>query len=275
MWLHRGMAVLLVVALSLLLPVGAGEASNDVQGVDAATWATPPVHHEPLYSSRCNIPKLYTKEEWEAYQAQGRTDPVILVGFKDNSYFQSVCTKQNLLQQYGNTSVVLSSANTHSYKKNTLVFREYLEHLVRPRTMDDVAGDTWYFFGNNDYDKSWTNFTQHYHRPDYTYTREPFFSFGIGGSGSGVPFHTHGAVFAEVLHGAKRWFLAPPEVTPRFSPDETSYRWLHLVWPTYSQQEKDLILECTLYPNEVLWIDAQWWHMTLNIGDTVFISTFI
>lgn len=23
--------------------------------------------------------------------------------------------------------------------------------------------------------------------------REPFFSFGLGGSGSGVPFHTHGA----------------------------------------------------------------------------------
>ena len=27
----------------------------------------------------------------------------------------------------------------------------------------------------------------------HTDKREPFFSFGIGGSGSGVPFHTHGA----------------------------------------------------------------------------------
>ena len=49
------------------------------------------------------------------------------------------------------------------------------------------------------------------------YQRPPFFncssdavgalSFGFGGSGSGVPFHTHGPVFAEVLYGAKvrRW----------------------------------------------------------------------
>jgi hypothetical protein len=28
-------------------------------------------------------------------------------------------------------------------------------------------------------------------------------SFGLGGSGSGVPFHTHGPVFAEVVHGRK------------------------------------------------------------------------
>ena len=59
------------------------------------------------------------------------------------------------------------------------------------------------------------------------------------------------SVFAEVVHGAKRWFLAPPEYQPRFSPDETSYRWLHLVWPTYTEAERDMILECTVYPNEV------------------------
>ena len=69
---------------------------------------------------RCNIPKLYSKEEWFDYLNQGRTDPVILVGLKDNSFFQRVCTKQNLLQQYGNTSIVLSSANTHSYDKATV-----------------------------------------------------------------------------------------------------------------------------------------------------------
>lgn len=42
-------------------------------------------------------------------------------------------------------------------------------------------------------DSDWTNFTEHYNRPAWNYEREPFFSFGIGGSGSGVPFHTHGA----------------------------------------------------------------------------------
>eukprot|EP01147_Barroeca_monosierra_P008673 gene8673-1066_t len=220
-------------------------------------WKGPPLHHTDLYST---------------------SDPVILVGLQDNTYFQHVCTHENLLEQYNDTTVTLSSANTHSYAKYTIPFTDYLNHLLQPRKLDDVAGDTWYFFGNNDYERSWTNFTKHYLPPEYSYMRDPFFSFGIGGSGSGVPFHTHGAVFAEVVHGAKRWFLSPPDKQPVFSPDETSYRWYRFVYSNDSYQDSkefSSLLECTLYPNEVLWIDAQWWHATLNIGDTVFISTFV
>ena len=32
-------------------------------------------------------------------------------------------------------------------------------------------------------------------------------SFGVGGAGSGVSFHTHGSGFGEVLRGRKRWLL--------------------------------------------------------------------
>jgi hypothetical protein len=78
-------------------------------------------------------------------------------------------------------------------------------------------------------DSDWTNFTEHYVRPPYPYDRDPFYSFGIGGSGSGVPFHTHGAVFSEVLHGYKRWFVSPVTAKPVFSPDETSYYWFKQV----------------------------------------------
>lgn len=125
-------------------------------------------------------------------------------------------------------------------------------------------------------DSEWTNFTDHYQRPPYAYDREPFFSFGLGGSGSGVPFHTHGAVFAEVLHGRKRWFVAQPGRRPMFSPDETSLRWLHAAnqrgGVSVAHPE---VRECTLGPGEALYLGTQWWHSTLNIGQTVFISTFI
>ena len=30
-------------------------------------------------------------------------------------------------------------------------------------------------------------------------------AFGIGGVASGVPFHTHGGGWSEVIHGAKHW----------------------------------------------------------------------
>jgi hypothetical protein len=145
--------------------------------------------------------------------------------------------------------------------------------MLGPVTLGHVAGDTWYHFGDNKYEE-WTNFTEHYNRPPYDYDREPFFSFGIGGSGSGVPFHTHGAVFAEVLHGRKRWFLTAPKQEPAYNPDETSLRWLTNVKPTLPV-EHPTVYDCTLGPNEILYLDAQWYHSTLNIGQTVFISTFI
>lgn len=65
------------------------------------------------------------------------------------------------------------------------------------------------------------------------YKRPPFanaddvgsLSFGFAGSGSGVPFHRHGHVFAEVMHGRKRWFLYDVDKEPQFDPNETTLRW--------------------------------------------------
>lgn len=69
-----------------------------------------------------------------------------------------------------------------------------------------------------------------------------------------MPFHTHGGVFAEVLHGRKRWFLAAPEKKPLFHPDETSYFWVRQFLPMIANQTD--LLECTLGPGEVrsMWI---------------------
>ena len=169
-----------------------------------------------------------------------------------------------------------AQANTHSYDKKTTSLRDYLATSMAPRSMADVASSTFYHFGDNNY-SSWVNFTDHYWRPPYNYGREPFFSFGIGGSGSGVPFHTHGAVFAEVLHGAKRWFITAPGHKPVFDPNETSFRWLHYHYPAAGAGAagRPPMFDCVLYPGEVLFIDTQYWHSTLNIGDTVFISTFL
>ncbi len=35
------------------------------------------------------------------------------------------------------------------------------------------------------------------------------------------------------------------------------------------------LLECVLEPDELLYIPSEWWHATLNIGESVFISTFV
>ena len=52
--------------------------------------------------------------------------------------------------------------------------------------------------------QTWSGFYETYVRPPLLDSyRLGSISFGMGGSGSGVPFHTHGPVFAEVLHGQK------------------------------------------------------------------------
>jgi len=255
-------------------------------------WGLPPEAHLALDSGTlCNIPKIRA-EDWAGSKGiiNDEGSPVILVtantggawsgsGGEDavnaNSEFLEICQRKELLRRYSETEVILSSANTFSYDKRHETLQTYLDDLLNPVTLEHVAGKTWYHFGDNKYEEGeWTNFTEHYIRPQFEYDREPFFSFGIGASGSGVPFHTHGAVFAEVLYGRKRWFLTAPRDKPTYNPDATSLRWLTKVKPTLPSSHP-LIYDCTLGPGEVLFIGHQWWHATLNIGQTVFISTFI
>lgn len=83
--------------------------------------------------------------------------------------------------------------------------------------------------------------------------------------------HRHGPVFAEVIHGKKRWFLYPPEYTPIFDPNASTLQWLMEEYPTLQVKP----MECVLQPGEVLYLPSDWWHSTLNIGQSVFISTFV
>ena len=98
-------------------------------------------------------------------------------------------------------------------------------------------------FGDNDYEE-WRDFLEEYHPPPYNLpNHQPALSFGVAGSGSGVPFHTHGYCvlcedtnnfvlhssspgFAETIYGRKRWFLSAPDDKPDFHPNRTTLQWL-------------------------------------------------
>lgn len=119
--------------------------------------------------------------------------------------------------------------------------------------------------------------------PRFDYSR---YSFGLGGDRSGVPFHFHGAAIGEVLHGRKRWFLYPPNSNPHgigesstlpfphFRPDLTQLQWMVDVYPHLAPHE--LPLQCTLAPEELIYVPGNWYHATINLGEiSVFISSFI
>ena len=98
-------------------------------------------------------------------------------------------------------------------------------------------------------------------------------SFGIGGRGSGVPFHIHGPGFNEVVHGGKRWFLYAPGAKPAWNPDDSQAMWVERVLPTLDEDAAPL--ECSLEEGEVIYFPSNWLHATLNTHPyTVFVATF-
>nr|XP_021553645.1 jmjC domain-containing protein 8 isoform X4 [Neomonachus schauinslandi] len=209
-----------------------------------------------------------------SYSDYAFSRPVILQGLTDNSRFRALCSRERLLASFGDSVVRLSTANTYSYRKVDLPFQEYVEHLLYPQDPTSLGNDTLYFFGDNNFSE-WASLFQHYSPPPFSLLgTTTAYSFGIAGAGSGVPFHWHGPGFSEVIYGRKRWFLYPPEKTPEFHPNKTTLAWLQDMYPTLAPSARPL--ECTVQAGEqVLYFPDRWWHATLNLDTSVFISTFL
>uniref|UniRef100_A0A8C5WYH9 Jumonji domain containing 8 n=1 Tax=Laticauda laticaudata TaxID=8630 RepID=A0A8C5WYH9_LATLA len=145
--------------------------------------------------------------------------------------------------------------------------------LISEEQESILYSETLYFFGDNNFTE-WGFLFKKYNPPPFRIPGTTgAYSFGIGGSGSGVPFHWHGPGFSEVIFGRKHWFLYPPEKTPAFHPNRTTLSWFLDKYPSLSPWEKPL--ECTIHPGEVLYFPDHWWHATLNLDTSVFISTFL
>ncbi|XP_040491545.1 jmjC domain-containing protein 8 isoform X1 [Ursus maritimus] len=249
---------------------------------------------------RCAVERRADLSYSEFVQHYAFSRPVILQGLTDNSRFRALCSRERLLASFGDSVVRLSTANTYSYRKGELPhpaaqlasilqaasagphqplpavdlpFQEYVEHLLHPQDPTSLGNNTLYFFGDNNFSE-WASLFQHYSPPPFSLLgTTTAYSFGIAGAGSGVPFHWHGPGFSEVIYGRKRWFLYPPEKTPEFHPNKTTLTWLQDTYPTLAPSVRPL--ECTVQAGEVLYFPDRWWHATLNLDTSVFISTFL
>eukprot|EP00668_Euglena_longa_P011819 GGOE01014239.1.p1 GENE.GGOE01014239.1~~GGOE01014239.1.p1 ORF type:complete len:287 (-),score=80.58 GGOE01014239.1:267-1061(-) len=239
-----------------------------------------------LDSGLCSIPRVPTStltldDFLTRYKDQ---EAVILVNAANNSVIQKATERQALLETFGTAPVVLSSANTYSYETVDQSLATYLEELMVPQGLQQSGRETFYNFGGHN-PTVWNPLLRFYQRPPFIKAGgRHAYSFGIGASGSGVPFHVHGDGFSEVLHGRKRWFLYRPGQEPQlegfeqqrerfFQPDESSLQWVAEVYPALAPSQRPL--ECVIGPGEVLYFPSMWFHATLNLGETVFISTFI
>ncbi|XP_055265034.1 jmjC domain-containing protein 8 isoform X1 [Moschus berezovskii] len=221
----------------------------------------------------CTVERRADLSYAEFVQRYAFSRPVILQGLTDNSRFRDLCTRQRLLASFGGSVVRLSTANTYSYQKVDLPFQKYVEQMLYPQDPISMGNDTLYFFGDNNFTE-WASLFRHYSPPPFSLLgTTPAYSFGIAGAGSGVPFHWHGPGFSEVIYGRKRWFLYPPEKTPEFHPNKTTLAWLRDTYPALTPSARPL--ECTIQAGEVLYFPDRWWHATLNLDTSVFISTFL
>ncbi|EPY90053.1 hypothetical protein CB1_000054013 [Camelus ferus] len=222
---------------------------------------------------RCTVERRADLSYAEFMQHYAFSRPVILQGLTDNSRFRVLCSRERLLASFGDSVVRLSTANTYSYRKVDLPFQEYVEQMLHPQDPLSMGNDTLYFFGDNNFTE-WASLFRHYSPPPFGLLgTTPAYSFGIAGAGSGVPFHWHGPGFSEVIYGRKRWFLYPPEKTPEFHPNKTTLAWLRDTYPALAPSARPL--ECTIQAGEVLYFPDRWWHATLNLDTSVFISTFL
>uniref|UniRef100_A0A3Q2XMF9 Jumonji domain containing 8 n=1 Tax=Hippocampus comes TaxID=109280 RepID=A0A3Q2XMF9_HIPCM len=207
------------------------------------------------------------------FHSYAYSTPVVITGLTDNTKFRSLCSKWNLLTTYGDRQVRLSTANTYSYTKVDMSFRDYVDDLLRPQSPDVLGSDTLYMFGDNNLSE-WRSLLDVYEPPAFLLPgTHRAFSFGIAGPGTGVPFHWHGPGFSEVIYGRKRWFLYPPDEGPPFHPNMSTLSWLRDVYPGLPPHQAPL--QCTIRPGQVLYFPDRWWHATLNLDTSIFISTFL
>jgi uncharacterized protein YdcH (DUF465 family) len=149
----------------------------------------------------CNLPIEYLDNppsQEEFLEKYAFKQPVVFRRAKHsnrNALFEKKCQLDNMVREYGDKYVTVSTANTYSYKRQKIRLEDYLnEHILgREKSLhsDDPHGlkygnETWYFFGENNYTE-WASLLDFYERPEYTLpNREHAYSFGVAGFYTGV-----------------------------------------------------------------------------------------
>jgi hypothetical protein len=199
--------------------------------------------------------------------------PVIFTPAAPSAAAAAALSRGALLAAYGHLPVTLASANSNSYAKRASTLRGYLREHMAPVPPGAPADQLWYLFGDTLASEAWAPLHATFALPLDAARDDPVVAWGVGGLHSGVPFHRHGAVYAESVLGAKRWWLAPPGAAPAFDGNATQ---LSYALARQGREEDEGVLACTVAQGEAIYIPAQWWHATLNLNEyTAFTSAFV
>ena len=92
----------------------------------------------------------------------------------------------------------------------------------------------------------------------------------LGGSGSGLPWHTHGETWIATVYGRKAWFVYAPgdaDSSRRGHPLHDASMWLEHTFPSLSAEDRPM--HCVQHPGEVVYLPAGYAHLTVNLEDVI------
>ncbi|KAL1523045.1 hypothetical protein AB1Y20_018006 [Prymnesium parvum] len=225
--------------------------------------------------------------------------------------FRKLTEVEELVRSWGSRTVTLSSANAFSYGRARMTIADYLSTMSESSWDGKDADNKYYWFG--EHGPELEELLAQYALPRFASiavetlasspvcpaneeqqgvgaclhrtsisiaavpaqtgpSQPPALSFGVAPHKSGVPFHFHNDGFSEVMHGAKRWLLYEDK-PPGFQENSTSTWWLEHVYPRLAS--KNMPYDCIIFPGDLLYFPNGWWHATINIGLTVFMSVFL
>lgn len=106
--------------------------------------------------------------------------------------------------------------------------------------------------------------------PSFLGSSEAELVLSIGESGTGLPWHSHGAAWLAAVVGSKLWVLHSPEDgSPDFATLPFSAgNWLRRLVESAEQR----VEWCIQHPGDVMIVPPFWHHTTLNIGETIAIG---
>uniref|UniRef100_A0A915BIP1 Hexosyltransferase n=1 Tax=Parascaris univalens TaxID=6257 RepID=A0A915BIP1_PARUN len=226
---------------------------------DDGGWSTEE-GNKIVVSGRCDLERRDARHlsQVDFEKRYAFTDPVLIFNI-ENEIFRQKTARDEMLQMWGDKPVTLNSANTYSYQRVSTTFSYYVSRLLKPQKLDSLGNETLYLFGDID-QELWEPLLKEYNLPKWELPRHsPALSFGIAAAGTGVPFHFHGPVFAEVIYGHKQWFLYAYEKRPEFDPDKSTLQWFLETYPKLERIQRPL--ECLVGPVDLfcevkLWLAA-------------------
>lgn len=95
--------------------------------------------------------------------------------------------------------------------------------------------------------------------------------FTLGGDGTGIGFHAHGATLLALMHGYKFWLVAPPGELPTALRDPVHGHGYRLLAKAESlpNRGKPHVMRCVQPPGSIIYLPDAWEHATVNLGAAV------